>query len=73
MKPDNDLVNNTDKNEDNILLANIRDMINNSSVSKLAQLQEYAKELNINIVKEQNGKIKNKIKNELWNDISDEI
>ena len=32
-----------------------------------------AKELNINIVKEQNGKIKNKTKNELWNDISNQI
>lgn len=64
-----------DKKQDNVYLDNIRKMILNESVNKykLAELQKIAEELNIRTEKELNGKTKNKTKNELWKEISNNI
>ena len=70
-----------DSNEDKsvksekAMLANIRYMINYESMTKykLGQLQDFAKNLDIEIEKSQNGKIRNKTKVELWKDIKNNI
>ena len=71
----NSIENDEDKNEKDDLMENLREIMLNSSFNKhkLDKLQNYAKELNINIEKDINGKIKNKTKSELWKEISQNI
>ena len=66
----------SDKNEtDDVFIENLRNMIKNENITKykLQKLQSFAKELNIDINKVQNGKSKNKTKRELWREISNNI
>ena len=63
------------KDEKNELMKSLKELISKSSFNKhkLDKLQNYAKELNINIEKDINGKTKNKTRSELWKEISQNI